>query len=154
MEHIAHRQKLSLSLSLCFKGSGISYADLIVDQATGVIVYPLSFLSNDPGVHSISTRVAALSLQYERLWILLYAGPESRYPSSFFRSLNYVMSVACSYPYGGNVPLNLARLYASVAHYCPRQDDYSAKVMCASCHDEVAHLVRSITEETHRQTEV
>lgn len=64
------------------------------------------------------------------------------------------MYVACSYPYGGNVPLNLARLFASVAHYCPRQDDYNAKVMCASGHEEVAHLVRTITEETHRQTEV
>lgn len=64
------------------------------------------------------------------------------------------MCVACSYPYGGNVPLNLARLYASVAHYCPRQDNYTAKVICASGHEEVAHLVRSITKETHRQTEV
>lgn len=67
------------TLPLCFKGSGISYADLIVDQATGIVVYPLSFLSNNPGVHTVSTRAAALSLQYERLWILLYAEPESRY---------------------------------------------------------------------------
>ena len=62
--------------------------------------------------------------------------------------------LVCSYPYGGSVPLNLARLHASVAHYCPRQDAYQVKVMCASGYEEAAQLVRSITEETHKKTEV
>jgi len=61
---------------------------------------------------------------------------------------------ACSYPYGGCVPLNLARLHASVAHYSPQQDAYEVKVMCTSGCEEAAYLVRSITEETHRQSEV
>jgi hypothetical protein len=116
-------------------GSSLSYADLIVDQTTGIIVHPLSLLSSDPGVHTVTTRAAALSLQYERLWILLYAESEN------------------SYPYGGSIPLNLARLHASVAHYCPRQDAYQVKVMCASGCEETAHLVRSLAEETRRQSE-
>lgn len=62
--------------------------------------------------------------------------------------------ITCSYPYGGNVPLNLARLHASVAHYCPRQDGYQVKVMCTSGCEEVAGLVRSITEDTRRQNPV
>ena len=65
-----------------------------------------------------------------------------------------VTCVAYSYAYGGSVPLNLARLHASVAHYCPRQDAYQVKIICASGCEEVAQLVRSITEETRRQTEV
>ena len=66
------------SMTICFfKGSGLSYADLIVDQVTGIIVHPLSVLSSDAGVHTVSTRTAALSLQYERLWILLFAESES-----------------------------------------------------------------------------
>ena len=60
------------------KGSSFSYADLIVDQTTGIIVHRLSVLSSDAGVHIVSARAAALSLQYERLWILLHAEPESR----------------------------------------------------------------------------
>ena len=60
------------------QGPAVSYADLIVDQCTGIIVQPLSLLSSDSGVHSLSTRVTALSLQYEKLWVLLHAEPENR----------------------------------------------------------------------------
>ena len=60
----------------------------------------------------------------------------------------------CSYPYGGNVPLNLARLHASVAHYCPQQDDYQVKVLCVSDLQEAAQLVRTISEDTRKQSEV
>ena len=59
-----------------------------------------------------------------------------------------------SYPYGGSVPVNLARLHASVAHYSTSQDAYRVKVMCASGCEEVAQLVRSIADETRSQSEV
>ncbi|CAI8005909.1 Protein shortage in chiasmata 1 ortholog [Geodia barretti] len=59
------------------------------------------------------------------------------------------------YPYGGSVPLNLARLHASVAHYSLQHgdDDYLVKIVCVSdCH-EAAQLVRTISEDTRKQNE-
>lgn len=64
------------------QGPTVSYADLVVDQSTGIIVQPLSLLSSDSGVHSLSTRVTALSLQYEKLWVLLHAEAENRCSTS------------------------------------------------------------------------
>ena len=61
------------------QGLNFSHADLIVDQCTGVLVHPLSQLASDAGVHQVSTRAAALSLQYQRLWILLYAESKEKY---------------------------------------------------------------------------
>ena len=61
------------------QGPGFSHADLIVDQCTSVLVHPLAVLSTDAGVHRLSTRAVALSLQYQRLWIILYAESEAKY---------------------------------------------------------------------------
>ena len=61
----------------------------------------------------------------------------------------------CSYPYGGSVPLNLARLHASVAHYSSQDSsDYLVKVICVSDRMEAAQLVRTISEDTRKQNEV
>ena len=61
------------------------------------------------------------------------------------------MCFMCSYPYGGSIPLNLARLHASVAHYSTREDGYQVKVLCVSGREEAASQVRSIVEDTQRQ---
>lgn len=70
---------LSAHTVLPSKDYSIAYADLIVDQCTGMVVQPLSLLSSDAGVHTLSSRAAALSLQYEKLWIILYVQSEDRY---------------------------------------------------------------------------
>lgn len=57
----------------------ISYADLILDQSTGIVVRPLSLLSTDIGLKTLVNATNALSLQYERCWVVLYAQPEIRY---------------------------------------------------------------------------
>ena len=61
------------------QGPGFSHGDLIVDQCTGALVHPLAVLSTDAGVRRLSTRTAALSMQYQRLWIILYAASEAKY---------------------------------------------------------------------------
>ena len=67
----------------------LSYADLIINESTGIIVYPMTVLSNDHGVHILSTRAAALSLQFERLWILLYAESETRSSHLCIRTFSF-----------------------------------------------------------------
>ena len=62
--------------------------------------------------------------------------------------------LTCSYPFGGSVPINLARLHASVAHYCPKQHQYEVKVLCTTSIEEAARLSRRIAEETHKTTKV
>lgn len=62
--------------------------------------------------------------------------------------------LTCSYPYGGSVPVNLARLHASVAHYSPSQHHYQVKVLCASGPEEAIRFSRRIAEETHRTAKV
>ena len=59
-----------------------------------------------------------------------------------------------SYPYGGNVPLNLARLHASVPHYSPRQDAYQVKIICTAGLEELAYLVRNIVGEIRSNSQV
>ena len=65
-------------MSPCMQGPSFCHADLIVDHSTGVVVHPLTVLSGDSGLHLVSTRATALSLQYQRLWIVLYAEPEKK----------------------------------------------------------------------------
>ena len=60
----------------------------------------------------------------------------------------------CRYPFSGSTPTNLARLHASVSHYSREVDCYQVKILIASGMDEVAQLVRKITEDIHTNTKV
>ena len=61
-----------------FQTNRVSYADLIVDQSSGIVLRPLSLLSNDVGLRTMVNLATALSLQYEKCWIILYAPADNR----------------------------------------------------------------------------
>eukprot|EP00731_Ephydatia_muelleri_P023694 Em0015g1277a len=117
-------QLLEVSLQ---KSKLFAYADIIVDERTGILLRPLPLLSTDLGLRMMVNATTSLSLQYTVLWVILYCQETS------------------SYQYGGKVPANLACLHASFAHYCPKQDQYEVKVLYATDMKEAAHL-RSFEE--------
>eukprot|EP00731_Ephydatia_muelleri_P018742 Em0011g782a len=109
-----------------------AYADIIVDEQTGILLRPLSLLSTDLGLRMLVNTTTSLSLQYTVLWTILYC------------------QEANSYQYGGKVPSNLACLHASFANYCPKQDQYEVKVLYATDIKEAAHLIRRVVEVTYK----
>ena len=52
------------------------------------------------------------------------------------------------------MPTNLARLHASLAHYCPKRDHYDVKVLCVPSPEEAAQMIRRVSEETHKNCKV
>ena len=58
----------------------MSYADLILDQSASIVMRPLSLLATDVGVKSLVNTTNALSMQYEKCWVILYAQTENRSP--------------------------------------------------------------------------
>ena len=63
---------------LVFQTNRVSYADLIVDQSSGIVLRPLSLLSSDVGLRTLVNLATALSLQYEKCWIILFAQADNR----------------------------------------------------------------------------
>lgn len=56
----------------------LHYADVILDERCGILLHPLDQLTSPEGFKMVTTRVTTLSLQYERLWILLYTSESGR----------------------------------------------------------------------------
>ena len=57
----------------------LQYADIIYDERCGAIVVPLGLLATPNGFKSITNRIMSLSLQFVKLWILLYNSENGRY---------------------------------------------------------------------------
>ena len=66
------------SVALVSQSRGICYVDLILDQSSGIVLRPLSLLGSDVGLKTLVSLTTALSLQYEKCWIVLYAQDEKR----------------------------------------------------------------------------
>ena len=56
--------------------------------------------------------------------------------------------------YSGHVPLNIAKIHASVANFDVKKDGFMAKVLIANSLEEAAQVVRSIGESIHHKSEV
>lgn len=56
-----------------------AYADIIVDEQTGILLRPLSLLSTDLGLRMLVNTTTSLSLQYTVLWTILYCQEANRY---------------------------------------------------------------------------
>ena len=54
------------------RSSTPSYADLLVDETTGIVLRPMSLLGSDAGLKALISTITALSFQLEGCWILLY----------------------------------------------------------------------------------
>lgn len=67
-----------VSVAVVSQSRGVCYADLILDQSSGIVLRPLSLLGNDVGLKTLVSLTTALSLQYEKCWIMLYAQDEKR----------------------------------------------------------------------------
>ena len=74
---VSNQMSIRSSL-LTIQPKSISYADLILDQSNGILVRPLSLLSCDVGLKTLVNTANALSLQYEKCWVVLYAQAELR----------------------------------------------------------------------------
>ena len=55
-----------------------------------------------------------------------------------------------SYPYAGDVTINISRLHASLAHFDIMTDEFQAKVVHVGSMVDVADIIRSIGEQAHR----
>ena len=82
------------------KGEGLTrvlhYADVILDEHCGILLHPLDQLTSPEGFKMVTTRVTTLSLQYERLWILLYTSESGRLPEWASCTHTHTSVHACS----------------------------------------------------------
>ena len=68
--------------------------------------------------------------------------------------MSYSSPSPYSYAYGGAIPSNLARVHASVAHYCPKLDAYSVHIITTPSTEQLAAWVRRVAERTHLKVRV
>ena len=59
-------------LEITNRSSTPSYADLLVDETTGIVLRPMSLLGSDAGLKALISTITALSFQLEGCWVLLY----------------------------------------------------------------------------------
>ena len=69
-------------------------------------------------------------------------------------SLHYHCTCHFSYPYAGDVTINISRLHASLAHFDVMTDEFQVKILCVGSVADVADLIRSIGEQAHQTDEV
>ncbi|XP_065894474.1 uncharacterized protein [Dysidea avara] len=55
-----------------------------------------------------------------------------------------------SYPYAGDVTINISHLHASLAHFDIMTDEFQAKVVRVGSMVDVADIIRSIGEQAHQ----
>ena len=56
-----------------------SYADLLVDPSTGLLLRPLSSLASEAGMRATINTLTALSFQLTTCWLLLYTEDSNRW---------------------------------------------------------------------------
>jgi len=60
----------------------------------------------------------------------------------------------CSYPYTGHVPVNIAKINASVANFSAEKDKFVAHVAVAGSVEDAACFIRRFGERAHLSTKV
>ncbi|XP_052257480.1 protein shortage in chiasmata 1 ortholog-like isoform X1 [Dreissena polymorpha] len=114
-----------------FESSGHKcyFSDIDVDESTGIVQCDLADVGNDMKVQELVTKIAALSLKYMHLWVLV-------------ASLGKINS----YQFPNHVISNISRLHAAVACLVHRKEDFSVKIIMCETIEEVAYYVRNISE--------
>ncbi|XP_072025479.1 protein shortage in chiasmata 1 ortholog-like [Amphiura filiformis] len=112
------------------------FADLIVDEQSGIVLQELHQLSEAHTVEPVVNRMTKLSLQYSVCWLILYTNKGKH----------------TGYPLGGQTVNNLARLQAALTQFSIKNDGYEVKVLFADGLCEVAQLIRQIVDNAAKTT--
>ncbi|XP_062509295.1 protein shortage in chiasmata 1 ortholog-like isoform X2 [Corticium candelabrum] len=114
------------------------FADVIVDERTGIVLVEQSDLSLPTFLKSLRQRTTFLSFKYETCWIIVRSKLDDAHRQSF----------------GDCCSRNIARLLASSAHFSPEENGFEMRLAYAFGNDETARIVREIGELAYEDTRV
>ena len=120
-----------------------------------MLLHSLQSLSTDSGLRLLVNTVSALSTQYDHCYLILHSTDNSMYVdyNTIIYILPFLFSLIYRYHFGGNIPVNLACLQASLAHYS-KTNCYNVKVVYAFSLDEIGVLVRRLADWRSHQSPV
>ncbi|XP_061423538.1 protein shortage in chiasmata 1 ortholog isoform X3 [Lethenteron reissneri] len=111
----------------------IFYADLIIDEGTAIVLKNLECLHEEGATDYIISQLAALSLQFQKCWLILYLS-----------SSDYNMT----YSHSAEVIHGLSFLKATSAIYSVKNDDYEIKILQTGSIQETVEAIRAIGDVT------
>ncbi|XP_075927884.1 protein shortage in chiasmata 1 ortholog isoform X6 [Petromyzon marinus] len=111
----------------------IFYADLIIDEGTAIVLKNLECLHEEGATDYIISHLAALSLQFQKCWLILYLS-----------SSDYNMT----YSHSAEVIHGLSFLKATSALYSLKNDDYEIKILQTGSIQETVEAIRAIGDVT------
>ncbi|XP_066954525.1 uncharacterized protein [Macrobrachium rosenbergii] len=104
------------------------WADIVVDERTGILLRPLFYLRHDSYRNAVTQQLILLSLQFTKCYLLLYQHPPSD----------------TRYVFGNRVVKSLNRLVATCALL--KTADYQVSLLYAYNLQQVGQIVRTIGE--------
>ncbi|XP_064114769.1 uncharacterized protein LOC135220996 [Macrobrachium nipponense] len=104
------------------------WADIVVDERTGILLRPLFYLRHDSYRNAVTQQLILLSLQFSKCYLLLYQHPPSD----------------TRYVFGNRVVKSLNRLVATCALL--KRADYQVSLLYAYNLQQVGQIVRTVGE--------